>query len=178
MYWLTLDGISVKISQFLTGCWWRCWSSVDQVSTKVSIKCQLRSNRSWSCAKGRGGGGGFVLLALLAFLPSGGSGSLGPGSPGSAIAKGWSMVPIGQHLTVDALSTQIPKTQAWLIEGFFTRSCPKPITPSHWFSCLVVFLFSVPSAFFFILLTSLSSVLSCARIKQHDKYRYSRNGTS
>lgn len=67
MYRATLDDITVKISQLSTGWWWICWSSVEQVSAKLLIKCPLSSDESRPWAKGVLGAG-FVLLAFVAFL--------------------------------------------------------------------------------------------------------------
>ena len=49
MHWLTLNGMSVKISQILTDCQPRCWSSVEQVSSGVT-ECQ--SSMNWVPIKG------------------------------------------------------------------------------------------------------------------------------
>ena len=51
MHWLTLNGMSAKISQILTDCQPRCWSSVEQVLTIrchwVSIEYELSANQGY-----------------------------------------------------------------------------------------------------------------------------------
>ena len=145
---------------------------------KVSIKCPLSSDGSRPWAKGEGSCFWFAYLAgfsslcfLFLFLPK----------IRGRVGSPWAPFLDPLYLPRVDLRYQSTIDHGSCLE--YTRSensSAEPITPSCWFCCPVVinfpFLFPLPS--FFILLTPLSSVLSWARINQHDKYRYSRNGAS